>query len=515
MKTTSDLFQLIKSLTKSEKRHFTIFASKHVIGERNNYLKLFKAIDAQEKYDEAALRKQFEGEIFLKQLPVTKNYLYNLILKSMRVYRSSATIEVRLQEMLQDIEFLFEKGMEAQCKKAIIKAKELCYEYQKFRALLIFLEWQRRTTISNSLNDEEIDALYAEEKDVIRKLENLHEYNALSSMIFRMHHKHGRPRTEEDFKKAQEIANHPLLREESTALTEEARVRFYNIRAALAQARGDIQEYYSNSKSLITLLEKNPAHKTEDISRYINMLHNFVDACAQSGNYDELDLTLDKLRSLPADCPNMQARIFSTVATMETNLLFRLGAPNNAEEVLKRVKSDLAIHVDKMSPGEVIILKFNLALSHFILANYREALYWANEVINSDEFQVRKDMYCLGRLFCLIIHYELGNLDYLEYSVKSTYRFLTQRNHLFDFEKATLDFIRRLPRIQSQSTLIEAFKELRTQLLKISTENPFQQTALYTFEFLPWLESKIENVPLLEIINRRADQRKIQLQAAA
>ena len=46
MKTPSqDLYKLIKSLTKTEKRYFSKFAEKHVIGDQNNYYKLFKVID--------------------------------------------------------------------------------------------------------------------------------------------------------------------------------------------------------------------------------------------------------------------------------------------------------------------------------------------------------------------------------------------------------------------------------------------------------------------------------------
>jgi len=378
----------------------------------------------------------------------------------------------------------------------------------------MLIDWQRKTLIAASTDDAEIDALYNEEKSILQRLENLHEYNALSSRIFRNHHRQGRPRTKEDLKKIEELAEHQLLREESTALSEEARARFYNIRAALAQARGDKHAYYENSKALISLLERNPSHKTEDLTRYVNMLHNFVDACNGIGNMDELYTTLDKLRSLPAECPSLEARIFSTVATMETSLGIRTGNLDGTFELLESVKADLARFEDKVSPGEVVILKFNLSLAYFILGKFRDALYWANEVVNSDENQVRKDMYCMGKIFCLIIHFELGNLDYLEYSVKSTYRFLSQRNQLYDFEKITLEFIRRLPRVQSQQSLVESFKGLYDGLIRISQENPLEQSALHTFEILSWLESKIEKVPLAEIIKKRAHKEELQLQAA-
>ncbi len=49
---SNQLFQLIKSLNKSEKRYFNLYASRHTIGEKNNYVILFEAIDKQIEYDE-------------------------------------------------------------------------------------------------------------------------------------------------------------------------------------------------------------------------------------------------------------------------------------------------------------------------------------------------------------------------------------------------------------------------------------------------------------------------------
>ena len=58
MKTPSkNLFNLIKTLTKSEKRYFKIEASKHGGDKKNHYVKLFDAIEAMNEYDEEALKK--------------------------------------------------------------------------------------------------------------------------------------------------------------------------------------------------------------------------------------------------------------------------------------------------------------------------------------------------------------------------------------------------------------------------------------------------------------------------
>ena len=53
----SDLHQLIHALTKSEKRFFQLYAKRHVIGEENNYAKLYKLIEVQKEYDEEKIKK--------------------------------------------------------------------------------------------------------------------------------------------------------------------------------------------------------------------------------------------------------------------------------------------------------------------------------------------------------------------------------------------------------------------------------------------------------------------------
>ena len=54
------LFELIKSLSKSEKRYFKLLSSRHTIGDENNYVKLFDFIDKQTTYDEGVIFKEFK-----------------------------------------------------------------------------------------------------------------------------------------------------------------------------------------------------------------------------------------------------------------------------------------------------------------------------------------------------------------------------------------------------------------------------------------------------------------------
>ena len=83
------LFELIHSLSGSEKRYFKIFAAKSQAGNVK-YMQLFDIIDTQVTYDEAAIKSFIYDTITFetRKFSELKNYLYELILKQTHLYKS-------------------------------------------------------------------------------------------------------------------------------------------------------------------------------------------------------------------------------------------------------------------------------------------------------------------------------------------------------------------------------------------------------------------------------------------
>ena len=81
-----DLFELIHALTPSEKRYFKLFAQRQGDDKHKLYVKVFDIIDAMTgAYDEQIIKKKLRSPKFVKQLPQIKVYLFDLIMKSMRL----------------------------------------------------------------------------------------------------------------------------------------------------------------------------------------------------------------------------------------------------------------------------------------------------------------------------------------------------------------------------------------------------------------------------------------------
>ena len=129
MKTSDNLFKLVKSLSKSEKGYFKKYANFHVRNEQNNYTKIFDAIDNQKEYEEKKLLQKFRTERFINQFAVAKNYLYDMILESLEAYHKNSTTEIR--SILNRIEILVDKGLHSQAKKLLKKAKEMAITNEK------------------------------------------------------------------------------------------------------------------------------------------------------------------------------------------------------------------------------------------------------------------------------------------------------------------------------------------------------------------------------------------------
>ena len=118
-----NLFQLIKSLTKSEKRQFKLYVGR--MGSNNNakFLSLFNFLDKLDKYSEKAIL--VKGIVTKQQLSNLKAHLYKQILISLRLNPSHQNIRIQIREQLDFATILYHKGLYTQSLKILDKAKSL------------------------------------------------------------------------------------------------------------------------------------------------------------------------------------------------------------------------------------------------------------------------------------------------------------------------------------------------------------------------------------------------------
>ncbi|MCH1538906.1 MAG: hypothetical protein L7S43_02890, partial [Flavobacteriaceae bacterium] len=99
--------------------------------------------------------------------------------------------------------------------------------------------------------------------------------------------------------------------------------------------------------------------------------------------------------------------------------------------------------------------------------------------------------------------YEAGNDYHIDEHIRDTYKFLLKMGELHEVQKSLIRFVRKLGSIYP-SELKEAFKDLHKEL-KQYEQDPYERRAFLYLDILSWLESKIENKTVAEIIHSKAN----------
>ncbi|MBA3648621.1 MAG: hypothetical protein H0W62_08725 [Chitinophagales bacterium] len=137
MNQSNSLFRLIHSLSQSEKRYFTLTAA--INRRSSSYLKLFKVLDQQKEYDETLLKERLHKESFISHLSVIKVQLYHFLLKTLRNFHESRSVDFTLKEMMLDAAILNEKALYEESKMKLLRARDLAERYEIWKVLLEIL----------------------------------------------------------------------------------------------------------------------------------------------------------------------------------------------------------------------------------------------------------------------------------------------------------------------------------------------------------------------------------------
>ena len=215
---SEQLFYLIKSLNKAEKRYFKLFATNN--NENNNYLLLFEAIDKQYVYDESAIKEKFQTKTFINQLHVTKNYLNQLILKSLRNFHSTISKDAEIKDLLRDIEILLKKDLFQQCEAVIEKALKLANLYEKWPDVLNLFDIKRRLLLNikgSSHASEDLKKINEQELKTLLKIEHVSMYWDISANLF------------SNIPEFSQLLENPYIKDESKADSLQAKTLYHFI----------------------------------------------------------------------------------------------------------------------------------------------------------------------------------------------------------------------------------------------------------------------------------------------
>ncbi len=507
MKPSEELFNLIKSLTKSEKRFFKLSSSLQS-GEKN-YLKIFDAIDEQEVYDEHSIKKSFKNEKFIKHFPSEKNHLYKLILKSLRSYFSDNSISSILKQEIKNIEILYNKTLYEECEKFLKRAKKLAFEHEKFYYLFELISIEKmllEEAFEDGKFNRSLDDLIEEEQMVIAKLRNLAEYHVLYSKVNLAFRSEGYTRDLNTKNIIDEVSENHLIKSKNTALSKRAATICYYTQGFCHSSNNQKDLSFIAFLQVKSILDRNPTLRGDLIKRYVRTLYNLLKIHIERKEFRSAFKLIEELRALEKNDKfssiDVKIRIFRAANMAELDIYDKLGEFEKGLTLIKKIEDQLKYFESNTNKEHLIAFYLKFSVLYIGINDLNKSLYWVNKILNDNEKLLRQDLYAYARLINIIIHFELGNYDLIEYLVKSTQRFLNKKKRDFDLEKLILTSIRKLSKSTNREKKKEGYIVFRSKLEELFKE-PDNRIVLNYFDFLSWLDSKIDNIPFSEAVQRR------------
>lgn len=507
MKPSNELFNLIKSLTKSEKRFFKLNSSLQA-GDKN-YLKIFDYIERQPRYDEDELKDAFKDEIFIKHLPSEKNHLYKLILKSLRAYYAEQSVSAILKQEIKNVEILYRKALYKECGKFVKRAKKLAREFEKFYYWFELISWEKKLleeAYEEGVFDHNLDELIEEERLVIEKLRNLAEYHILYSKINYIFRSGGFTRNEHERQIVDEIADYHLIKGKNTAISTRATTICYYIKGLCAASKRDYEDALINFKKSKMVMDSNAKIKTDLETRYISTIGFILQCYIDTNEFEKARHSIEEIKGLSKgkgfSSIDSEVRIFNASYIGELQLFNRKGEFHKANLLLEPIEEQLDKFDDKITKEKQLLFTYNLAYTAFGMEDYRGALRRINTVLNDNEKMLRQDIYSFARIFNLLIHYELANTDFVEYDLKSASRYLKKMEKDYKVESLFINYFKKISKsdvLKIDKEIFISFRDDLNNLLK----NDRERVILEYFDLIAWVNSKIEGISFSEAIQKR------------
>ncbi len=505
-RSTDILFQLIRSLQKAEKRNFKLYIKRNSGNEDLKIVELFDAIDKLDEYDELQLLKKL-STIKKQQLSNTKAHLYKQILASLRLLKSTESIDLQLHEQLDYARILYNKGLYLQSLKILERAKELALAYNQDSLMIQVISMEKKIEtlhITRSMQNR-AEVLTSEATEVNERRRTITGLSNLALKLYSWYVQNGHARNEDDEKHIKKYFKENLPPSGNNQKGFYERLYLYQSYCWLAFIRQDFLMYYRYTQKWINLFKEQPVMIGVETAHYIKGMHNLLNAHFDLRNYQKLALTLKEfekfsLTDIATLHDNNRIQTFVYIHSAKLNLQLITGNFKEGLILIPLIEANLdefSLYLDR---HRVLVFNYKIATLHFGAGNFETCIDYLRKIIN-DHVDLRSDLQCYARVLHLMAHYEMGNTDIIDHLIKSVYRFMAKMKNLTVIEEEMFKFLRKSFHVPRQSLKPELEKFLNA--IKQFEKSRFETRAFAYLDIISWVESKLYDKSMSQVIREK------------
>jgi len=501
-----NLFVLIKSLSKSEKRQFKLYVGRLGVNEDSKFLTLFNLLDKSNAYDEQVILKK--GFVKKQQLSNIKAHLYKQILISLRLNPSHQNIRIQIREQLDFATILYHKGLYKQSLKILDKAKSVAIQNEEKNIAYEIIELEKviesqyiTRSISNRADELTVQAKVLSQQNVIAsKLSNL------SLQLYGVFLKIGYVKNDEEYKWVTDYFNARLPKYDISELGFREKLWLYKSHLWYSFLIQDFLSCYKYAKKWVDLFYDNQDMIKLNPVFFLRGNQYLLEALFYIRHHAKFKEALHDFEEITSEKwfvkdDNVESLIFLYKYSNKFNLHFMEGSFREGLPLVNEVVKGISIHKTRLDEHHIMVFYYKIASLYFGIGENKKCIEYLDKIISNKSLTMREDLLCFSRVLNLVAHYEAG-LDYnLDALIKSTYKFLIKMEDLYEVQKEMIKFLRGLGDIYPHQ-LKQEFIKLHEKLLEF-IDHPYERRAFLYLDVISWLESKIDNKSVESIIKEK------------
>ncbi|MBK9255666.1 MAG: hypothetical protein IPM42_09290 [Saprospiraceae bacterium] len=504
---TDHLIELIRSLTKAEKRSFRLYTTRQNNADDKLFILLFDYIETNKNYQEELLLQKYP-QIKKSQLSNIKANLLKHLLSVLRHLYKDSCEEMIILEMLDHARIFQSKGIHKASLDILEKAKKHALKYDVLLPALLAIN-EERLIESNYITGStasKANQLKSESESIMKRLKIQNDLANLSVILYSMYLKYGYVRDKKDFEFIKEFFEIHLPKIDPLELNFHSRIYYFQSCVWFYHMAQDFLNYYKFSKKWTDTFESEPEMIRSEKILYLKGMHNTLNALYMANKADKFVYAYQEFTRFG----NMNSDTFDINETSVfelfryihlLNKIFLTGEYDQGVLEIRELTEVLKSNRFHWDINRLMVFYYKVACVYFGADDFGKSLDYLHKINNSPIQNIREDVQCFARILSLICHFELGNEVLVSYQIKSVYRYLSKMENLQSVQKEILSFIRKTPQLYPKNLKSE-FIKLRSKLMKYA-EDPYEKRPFLYLDIISWLNSKILSKRIQTIIKEK------------
>ncbi len=507
------VFDLVKLMSKAEKRNFKLYSTRLGCNEDAKFMQLFDTLDTLEQYDEAKILALCPS-ITKQQLPNLKAHLYKQILISLRMLGVQHSQLLQIREQIDFVKILFDKGLYSEAQKMLDKVERRAKELELLPAILDIVELKRQLKVLSYSSEMTLAAdETSKAADIISvHLTNIAALSRLAVQCYALHQNLGFARSQKDLDRLNNYFKPRIDTFEGKEMNFTERFYYYQAKAWYNYICHKTALSYRYALKWVAHFNSHPEMKELMYDSYMRGYSQVLDGMFLMHKYSAFVRTLEEFEkeSHTIGQLNDNAAMISQgiLFTGQLNKCLMSGTYKDGLWIAKNIDSYLKRYDNRLTLHEKMPIYFKVASLYFGDGNYTKCIEYLSYIISVKDHNIRRDLQCYARMLNLMAMYDAG-LDFnIDYQIRSVYSFIVKMKDMTEMKDELLSFFKSFGNINA----LDLKRELKIlhERLKPYENHPYERRTFYYIDLLSWLESKITDKSMGEIVRAKfeASQRQ-------